>query len=438
MRALASDLAALAVGPVCGGEGFAHDFGGIVRRVPAAVVRPEDARGVAAVLRFASAHGVPVTSRGAAHSQSGQSLCDDGIVLDLAGLDRIDPIDRSAGAIGLGAGVRWGDVVERTLAEGLLPPVLTSVSDLTVGGTHAVGGWGRGTFHHGILADQCIAVEWVTGSGEILRCGPEDPAFRHALCTLGQFGVLTHVSHRLVAASGAARTHLVLYVGVDAMLEDARRLFDRPEVAFVASAGISPLARRGVVCPTVVLETGASQEEIDRRRTLSGLRFARHVSSSALSPAEAARLAPGADPRPNVHPWLDVILPFSRVAAYLDALLSRIDPALLARSQIYAWPARLAAVTSPFFMVPDERPLVLFGVHPTIPPEDAEAGISFVEAASDLAMESGGRRYPSGWLRFDRARWRAHYGARWDELMALKAEYDPSHILQRNLVEHDH
>ena len=55
-------------------EAVSTDFGRLVVRKPAAVVRPRSAEDVARVVKFAAGHGLGVATRGAGHSQTGQSL----------------------------------------------------------------------------------------------------------------------------------------------------------------------------------------------------------------------------------------------------------------------------------------------------------------------------------------------------------------------------
>src|SRR5262249_52594418 len=94
---LATDLKTLVKGAVADDdaarEAKSTDFGRMLRRVPGVVVRPASADDVAAVLRYARKHAVPVATRGEAHTQTGQSLTDGGILLDLTSLDRIHRVE---------------------------------------------------------------------------------------------------------------------------------------------------------------------------------------------------------------------------------------------------------------------------------------------------------------------------------------------------------
>src|SRR6185503_17860030 len=101
------------------------DFGRWVTRVPQCVVRVSSAEDVAAVMKFAQPRGIPVATRGAAHSESGQAL-GNGIVIDMAGLNQVLAVDRKGLTATVEPGMEWRKVVEHLLPMGLLPRVLTN------------------------------------------------------------------------------------------------------------------------------------------------------------------------------------------------------------------------------------------------------------------------------------------------------------------------
>ena len=55
--------------------------------------------------------------------------------------------------------------------------------------------------------------------------------------------------------------------------------------------------------------------------------------------------------------------------------------------------------------------------------------------ASDLSTAAGGKRYLSGYIEFDRQRWKQHFGDTWDDLCRLKKKYDPDGILNPDFID---
>jgi cytokinin dehydrogenase len=103
-------------------QAIAGDFGGHVRHLPTAVLRPRTANDVVRMVAYADKHGLRIALRGGGHSQYGQSQVAGGIVIDSGTLNGVhwhgnDAIDAEPGA-------QWGDVAKAALARGLIPPVM--------------------------------------------------------------------------------------------------------------------------------------------------------------------------------------------------------------------------------------------------------------------------------------------------------------------------
>src|SRR5258705_7180090 len=196
---LARDLRSLVKGELLDDAGAREersgDFGRMIRRVPGVVVRPSSSADVAAVIGFARTHSVAVSTRGEAHTQTGQSLNDGGILIDTTSLDAIHGID-TGGAEGPSAdcqaGVKWETLVKKTLPQGLIPPVLTNNLAVTGGGTLSVAGLGIASFRHGAQGDNVLEIEAVTGAGDVVGCSPAraTEGLDAVRPGLGQFGVI--------------------------------------------------------------------------------------------------------------------------------------------------------------------------------------------------------------------------------------------------------
>nr|MDQ2631140.1 FAD-binding protein [Actinomycetota bacterium] len=83
--ALAEHLRGAAIGPGHPDYDEARRvWNGMIDRRPAAIARCADADDVAAAVRFACEHDLPLAVRGGGHNVAGTAVCDDGVVVDLS------------------------------------------------------------------------------------------------------------------------------------------------------------------------------------------------------------------------------------------------------------------------------------------------------------------------------------------------------------------
>src|SRR4051794_8205147 len=138
---------------------------------PDVVVVPRSEEDVAAVLRIASAHEVPVVAWGGGSGTQGGSVpVHGGIVVDLKGLDRIVEIDERALTVTAQAGVN-GNVLERALNQrGLMLPHYPASSEwATVGGYVAARGSGVLSTRYGKIEDLLLSLRVALAGGELIE-----------------------------------------------------------------------------------------------------------------------------------------------------------------------------------------------------------------------------------------------------------------------------
>ena len=81
-----------------------------INRRPAAIAQCESAADVSAAIQFATRQGLEIAVRGGAHSMSGASAVDDGLVIDLSRMNAVsvDPDQKRArGRRGCACGRTW-------------------------------------------------------------------------------------------------------------------------------------------------------------------------------------------------------------------------------------------------------------------------------------------------------------------------------------------
>src|SRR5579859_6693087 len=115
-------------------------WNGLIDRRPAYIARCANADEVAQALQFARGHGLPVAIRGGGHNVAGFGTCDQGLVIDLSPMKRIQ-VQAQARTARAQGGLTWGEFDQATQAEGLATTG-GLVSSTGIGGFTTGGGIG--------------------------------------------------------------------------------------------------------------------------------------------------------------------------------------------------------------------------------------------------------------------------------------------------------
>jgi len=146
---------------------------------------------VIAAVEFAAERGLAVAARGCGHSVAGDGTSDEGLVVDLGGIDdvHVDPVDET---VAVGAGASLGDVDRQTQAFG--PAVPSGVVSMTgMAGLALGGGVGWLMREHGLTCDHLQAADVVTADGDLVRASRSENAelFWALRGGGGNFGIVT-------------------------------------------------------------------------------------------------------------------------------------------------------------------------------------------------------------------------------------------------------
>src|SRR3954468_10950285 len=185
----------------------AHD------RRPALIAR---CAGVADVLRaveLARSENLLVAVRGGGHSIPGFSTCDDGLVIDLSGMQAVH-VDPEARTARVEAGATW-NVFDREAQEFGLATTGGLVSSTGVAGFTTGGGVGWLMRKHGLACDNLISADVVTADGRLVRASAdENPELLWGLRGGGgNFGVVTSREYRLHPVGPMITGGAVFYPG---------------------------------------------------------------------------------------------------------------------------------------------------------------------------------------------------------------------------------
>jgi len=178
---------------------FIADAGGLAYGLPHGVVRPTSAEDISKVLKAAQIYRVPVTTRGGGLTTEGESVAFGGLLLDMSPLNRVLEINPETMTVRTEAGIFWHQLAEILRRDGL--DYLSAPLNLTasVGGTLGVGGIDVNSPRLGCSADQAVALQVVTPTGEIVGCSErKNPdLFERMLFGYGQFGVITEATLKI-------------------------------------------------------------------------------------------------------------------------------------------------------------------------------------------------------------------------------------------------
>ncbi|MGW5723904.1 FAD-binding oxidoreductase [Amycolatopsis sp. NPDC003865] len=179
-----------------GEDGYAEEIAGFQTSVatnPAVVFAAENAADVAAAVKYAAEHELPVAVQATGHGRTSGS---DGVLIGTRRMTGVE-IDAVAKTARVEAGVRWGAVIEAAAKHGLAP-LSGSSPDVGVVGYTLSGGFGLMARRYGRAADHVRAIDVVTPDGEARTVTPGDDLFWALLGGRAGFGVVTALEFGLV------------------------------------------------------------------------------------------------------------------------------------------------------------------------------------------------------------------------------------------------
>lgn len=418
----------------------AEDFGHVVRRQPRAVFRPTTAAAIADILRQAREQGLAVAARGQGHAIYGRAMAEGGIVIDLAAMATIHRIESDR--VVVDAGATWQAVLESTLAEGLVPPVLTNYLGLSIGGTLAVGGIGGSSWRLGMQTDQVLELDVVTGGGRQLTCSPASnpDLFDAVRAGLAQCAIITRATLRLVRAPERVRRFQLFYPDLTSLTAD--------QLHVLAEARFDQL--QGAVVPDgtggwrYVLEAGVFHDGhsvVDDKTLLAGLSDHRATAivtdltfrDDAMAFAKLETVLRSNGQWFNPHPWLLTFLRGSNaVEVARDVIAATNSEDIGPFGRITYYPMFSDECRTPLVRLPEERivfPFNLIRIPGSADRANAERLIARNRELYDRIRGTGGVLYPVSAFAMSPEDWTKHFGAGWQSLREARLRHDPGGIL---------
>jgi glycolate oxidase len=253
--------------------------------LPGAVALPASTDEVAALLRLATRHRVPVVPRGAGTGLSGGAAGIEGaLTVAVTRMDRILEIDRDNLCVITQPGVINADLKKAVAAEGLFyPPDPASYESCSIGGNLGTNAGGLCCVKYGQTRDWVLGLEVVLADGTVIRTGGrtvKDTAgysLTHLIVgSQGTLGIVTEATLRLRPLPGPRATILAFFGSLGAA-GDA--------VAAMTRAGIVPVTLELLDHETILAVDDAHNLGLDRDAAAMLL-----VESDAPGAAAAAEL----------------------------------------------------------------------------------------------------------------------------------------------------
>src|SRR3954467_14605358 len=205
-------------------EGTPADFLTDFTRLPGradAVVLPDTAEQVAAVLAWCYERDVPVVPRGGGTGASAGAVPDGGVVLALDRLDRVRSFEPELWRIHVEAGVPTGRLKQLVRESGLMfAPDPGAPEQSQIGGNIATNAGGPHAFKYGVVADWVTGIEAAIPPGELVSVGGairKDVAGydlkRLLIGSEGTLGIVTAAWLKLLPAPEAVLPVAIFYPG---------------------------------------------------------------------------------------------------------------------------------------------------------------------------------------------------------------------------------
>jgi FAD/FMN-containing dehydrogenase len=422
-------------------QAFSTDHGNDIRRRPLAVLRPGSAQDIVQMVRYANRHELQIVMRGQAHSRTGETLVEAGIVIDSRPLAAVEV--GNGQSVDAGPGAFLGEVYEKAFARGLTLPAMPVCTELTVGGVLSVGGWGGTSHRFGAAVDSVQELEVVTGEGNLVTCSPNQQGelFEMVLAGLGQCAIIVRARIGLVPVPGRVVLWDLLYDDLEEYLSDQEKLVRDTRFDHL-SGRVSRSEDGGWSFRIQVGVFHAEGNEPDLTALEEGLNFRSRSEKNRRSyrdhvgPETGDKAATWPVSRAKRHIGdLVMFLPGPVVRDLTPEILAAMSESSYGPVSFAFPPHNLTRFRHPLFKVPTgDFGFSLWLFPRAVPAADASAHRAMMAETQGLfeRMRSvGGKCYlPHSSIRLSPAEWEDHFGPdAWKRLAGAKNRFDPNHVL---------
>lgn len=186
-------------------------WNGMFDRRPAIIARCIGTSDVIKAVNFARDNNLLIAVKGGGHNSAGNAVCDDGIMIDLSFMRRVN-VDAENQTVRVDGGALLGDVDYETQLYGLAVSGGGIVSHTGVGGLTLGGGFGWISRKHGLAIDNLLSAEVVTADGRLLTASAEEnpDLYWGIRGGGGNFGIVTSFVFRCVEIGAQVYSGLIV------------------------------------------------------------------------------------------------------------------------------------------------------------------------------------------------------------------------------------
>ena len=260
----------------------------VIRRLfdtmPSAIVKPETADQVSAIVGYCHDHAIPVVPRGAGSSGLFAAVPKKGgIVLDLMDLAQVIEVDREREVAIAEAGVTWWQLEKRLNRQGLsLKSYPSSAKSATLGGWVMTSGLGIGSLKYGPVFDHLLSAEVVLADGSVREYAVGEGLERF-FGMEGMLGILTKLTLKVRKIPELISHHLVYFDDIQNMFQAlvflthstpcpySMEVFDHKYLTLLKESGyeVDEFGPRGGLL--LVTYDGGREEVAEGKRLIEGL-----------------------------------------------------------------------------------------------------------------------------------------------------------------------
>lgn len=186
-------------------------WNGMFDRRPGIIARCVGTSDVIHAVNFARDNDLLVAVKGGGHNSAGNAVCDEGIMIDLSLMRRVN-VDPKNRTVRVDGGALLGDVDTETQLYSLAVSGGGIISHTGVGGLTLGGGFGWISRKHGLAIDNLISAEVVTADGKLLTASADEnpDLFWGIRGGGGNFGIVTSFEFKCVAIGPEVYSGLIV------------------------------------------------------------------------------------------------------------------------------------------------------------------------------------------------------------------------------------